>query len=96
MGRGGPWKHVGGRSMLGERGVEKRALQVLGMACEVRHSTEVEGEVGHGQGMSLAREGGAVKGMKGLRVNHGAAACGWRSGVTIGFVVRSLWLWCLF
>ena len=34
-------------------------LQVLGMACEVRDSTEVEGEVGHGQGVSLAREAGA-------------------------------------
>lgn len=59
MGRGGPWKHTGGRSLLVERGVEKWALQVLGMACEVRESTEVEGEVGHGQGVSLAREAGA-------------------------------------
>ena len=55
MGRGGPWKHTGGRSLLVERGVEKWALQVLGMACEVRDSSEVEGEVGHGQGVSLAR-----------------------------------------
>lgn len=54
-GRGGPWKHVGGRSLLVQRGVEKWALQVLGMACEVRDSTEVGGGVGQGGGEPQAR-----------------------------------------
>lgn len=38
-----------------QRGVEKWALQVLGMACEVRDSTEVGGGVGQGGGEPQAR-----------------------------------------
>lgn len=78
-----------------ERGVEKWALQVLGMACEVRDSTEVEGgggQLGGGEPQARSEPGEgsrswSVKGVKGLRVNQGAAGCGWRSGVTVGFVL---------
>ena len=58
-GVGEPWTHVGGRPILVEKGGGRWALQMLGMACEVSDSMELEGEAGNGQGMRLVREAGA-------------------------------------
>lgn len=58
-GVGEPWKYVGGRPILVEKGGGRWALQMLGMACEVSDSMELEGEAGNGQGVRLVREAGA-------------------------------------